>query len=89
MIMAHIGFNLFLALAVFLVYRTFKGNGRKKVPMLLLKHIDNNFLGSEFSSTIEMTSKSSKLCIETTCLLLVVPLEFFNILTSFLWNNFF
>ena len=31
------GFNLFLARAVFLVYRTFKGNGRRKVPMLLLK----------------------------------------------------
>ena len=40
------------------------------------KRAENNFPWSVLLKTIEMTSKSSKLRNETTCLWLVVPLEF-------------
>ena len=48
------------------------------------KKIDNNFPWSLLLSALEMRSKRPKLCSETTPLRLVVPLEFWTLLTSFL-----
>ena len=44
--------------------------------VIVKNNIDNNFPWSVLLPTIEITSKCSKLYNETTCLRLVVPLEF-------------
>ena len=54
--------------------RNFKGNGCQNCQCYCKKQIDNNFSKSLLLSTMEMMTKYSKLCCETTHLQLVVDL---------------
>ena len=58
----------------------------KKLLMLSQKQVDRNFLWSVLLMSIEMVSKCSKLCSETTHLWLEFPLEFLHFDVINLWS---
>ena len=59
---------------------------KKKLLMLSQKQVDRNFLWSVLLLSIEMVSKCSKLCSETTHLWLEFPLEFLHFDVINLWS---